>query len=155
MNVEFTDEAADNTRMTRGGRRVWIAIAISAALIVSAALGFSIRQGLLVSSHNTIDELEELPVGASVHLLGKVTYVDAPGVGLWIQDQTGVLVIPLSSSNVRVDEVVTVDAAKASPYDPIRGPGSLLLSNLSIHLSSIHLKVPQPLPASLATFPGP
>ena len=155
MNVEFRDEAADNTRMTRGGRRVWIAIAISAALIVSAALGFSIWQGLLVSSHNTIDELEELPVGASVHLLGKVTYVDAPGMRLWIQDQTGVLVIPLSSSNVRVDEVVTVDAAKASPYDPTRGPGSLLLSNLSIHISSIHLKVPQPLPASLATFPGP
>ena len=141
--------------MMRSGGKVWIAIPISAALILFVAIGFLIWQGLPFSSHNSIDELEELPVGASVHLVGRVTYVDAPGMRFWIQDQTGDLVVPLSPSSVKVNEVVAVDAAKASRYDPIRGPGSLLLSNLSIHPSSIHVRVQQPQPVELATLPGP
>ncbi|MGA2727489.1 MAG: EAL domain-containing protein [Terracidiphilus sp.] len=153
--MESRDLAADNFQMTRGGGRFWVAIAISAALIGSATIGFSIWHGLLFSSHNTIGELEEMPVGASVHLVGKVAYVDVPGMRFWIQDQTGALVIPLSPSNVEVGTTVAVEAAKASRYDPIRGPGSLLLSNLSIHPSSVHVKVPQPLPVSLTTLPEP
>jgi diguanylate cyclase (GGDEF)-like protein len=153
--VESTAVAADNFQMTRGGGRFRVAIAISAALIGSATIGFSIRHGLLFSRHNTIDELEELPVGAPVHLVGKVTYVDVPGMRFWIQDQSGALVIPLSPSNVEVGEIVAADAAKASRYDPIRGPSSLLLSSLSIHPSSLHVTVPRPLPVSLTTLPGP
>ena len=141
--------------MTRGSGKFWTAIAISAALIGSVTIGFSIWQGLLFSGHNTIDELEELPLGASVHLVGRVTYVDVPGMRFWIQDQTGALVISLNPSNLEVGKIVAVDATKASHYDPIRGPSSLLLSSLSIHPSSIHVRVPQPLPVSLATLPGP
>ena len=36
--------------------------------------------GLRFSKPNSIEELEELPVGTAVHLEGKVTYADVPGM---------------------------------------------------------------------------
>src|ERR1017187_1471728 len=121
--------------MTKIGKGSLRAIAISGALLGAGILGFSMWGGLHFSKPNSIEELEELPVGTAVHLEGKVTYADVPGMRFWIQDQTGAIVIPQSPSNagVHVGNTVTVDVTKASRYDPIQGPGSLLLANLTIH----------------------
>ena len=143
--------------MTKIGKGSLRAIAISGALLGAGILGFSMWGGLHFSKPNSIEELEELPVGTAVHLEGKVTYADVPGMRFWIQDQTGAIVIPQSPSNagVHVGNTVTVDVTKASRYDPIQGPGSLLLANLTIHPSFARIRLSQPLSVSLANLPGP
>lgn len=141
----------------RIGNRSFGAIAISGALIGSGMLGFALWSGFPFSRSISIEELEELPVGSAAHLEGKVTYADVPGTRFWIQDQTGAIVIPQSPSNagVHVGDTVAVDARKASRYDPIKGPGSLLLADLSIHPSSARIKLSQPVSVSLNNLPGP
>src|ERR1017187_1800967 len=88
--------------MTKIGKGSLRAIAISGALLGAGILGFSMWGGLHFSKPNSIEELEELPVGTAVHLEGKVTYADVPGMRFWIQDQTGAIVIPQSPSNAGV-----------------------------------------------------
>ena len=132
------------------------AIAVSCVVLGATILGVW-WGGLHFSQSNSIEELEELPVGTRVHLEGKVTYADVPGMRFWIQDQTGATVIPRSSSNagVHVGDTVTIDGTKTSGYDPKQGAGSLLLADLIIHRSSARVRLSQPVSVSLANLPGP
>src|ERR1039457_6993021 len=143
--------------MAKVGKGSLRAIAISGALLGAGILGFSLWGGFHFSKPNSVEELEELPVGSAVHLEGKVTYADVFGMRFWVQDQTGAIVIPQSPSNagVHVGDTVAVDATKASRYDPMQGPDSLLLANLTIHPSSARIRLPQPLSVSLTNLPGP
>ena len=113
--------------------------------------------GLPFSKTTSIEELEELPVGSAVHLEGKVTYSDVLGSRFWIQDETGAIAIPQSpnKAGVHAGDGVAIDATKASRYDPVQGPGSLLLANLRIHSSSARVRLPQPIPVDFTNLPGP
>ncbi len=139
------------------GNRSFGVIAISGALIGAGMFGFAFWVGFPFSKSISIDELQELPVGSPAHLEGKVTYTDVPGMRFWIQDQTGAIVIPQSPSNagVHVGDTVAIDATKASHYDPLQGPGSLLLANASVHPSFARIKLSQPVSGTLNNLPGP
>jgi diguanylate cyclase (GGDEF)-like protein len=152
-NVTFADIAY----MGRIGNRSFGVFAISGALIGAGILGFGLWSRFLFSKSISIEELQELPVGSPAHLEGKVTYADVPGMRFWIQDQTGAIAIPQSPSNVgvHIGDTVAIDATKASRYDPVQGPGSLLLANVSIHPSFARIKLSQPVSISLNNLPGP
>ncbi len=141
----------------RIGRWPLGAIAITGAFFGAGILGLSMWGGLHFSKTTSIEELEELPVGSAVHLEGKVTYADVPGSRFWLQDETGAIVVRQNpySTGVHAGDRVAVDATKASRYDPVQGPGSLLLANLRIHSSSARIRLPQPIPVDLTNLPGP
>jgi diguanylate cyclase (GGDEF)-like protein len=144
--------------MARTGNKYFGAIAISGALIGFGMLGFALwSAGFSFSKSISMEELEELPVGSAAHLEGKVTYSDVPGMRFWIGNQTGAIVIPQSPSyaGVHVGDTVSIDATKASRYDPIQGPGSLLFSHLSIHPSPSRVKPRQAVSVTLNNLPGP
>ena len=73
-------------------------------------------QWSVLSRHNTIQELQDLPVHSAVHLIGVVTYVDEPGGRFWLQDETGAIPIAANpaQAGVHVGQTVSIDATKTS-----------------------------------------
>jgi diguanylate cyclase (GGDEF)-like protein len=109
----------------------------------------------VLSRHNTIQELQDVPVHSAVRLIGVVTYVDEPGQRFWIQDETGAMPISIERGQapVRVGEEVSVDGIKAAHYDPRKGPVSVELQRIAVHPAAAHVRLPQPFPVTLANFP--
>ena len=147
--------SADKHRMQRGGDKfLWMAaivVALGMAILAAASWQWS-----LFSRHDTIRGLREVPVHSVVHLVGIVTYTDAPENRFWIEDETGsalVLANP-DKAGVRAGETVTLQATKTGRYDPSLGPISLGLKDVSERPTSAKVALPQPFPATLATLPS-
>ncbi|MFP5230860.1 MAG: putative bifunctional diguanylate cyclase/phosphodiesterase [Acidobacteriota bacterium] len=84
---------------------------LGAVLLVTAT-----GHGSVLPHRNTIRELQALPLHASVHLIGVVTYVDASGKLFWIQDETGampIVVKPLPAG-IHAGQAVSVLAGKSA-----------------------------------------
>jgi hypothetical protein len=122
------------------------AVLLVATLIVAAMWHYS-----LFSRRNTIQKLQELPVGSQVRLVGVVTYIDEPGGRFWMEDESGALPISVNPSAARIhlSETVEVRAVKATPYDRNRGPISDLLRDVRVSASSTEVKLPQSIPVTL------
>ncbi|HLJ77973.1 MAG TPA: EAL domain-containing protein [Acidobacteriaceae bacterium] len=143
--------------MKRSEKLGLLSAALVAILFAAAAAWFVLGTGSVLNRHNSLQQVQELPVGARVHLLGQVTYLDAPGKRFWIQDETGAAPIPLDPSAARlsVGEIIAVDAVTGGRYDPLQGPVSFDLEHISVHSSSAELKLPPPGIADLDNFPTP
>lgn len=129
-----------------------LGLVCGAAIVCTA-----IWQWSVLSRHDTIQQLQELPVNARVHLIGVVTYVDLPEKRLWLQDDTGAVAIPLSpaEAGIHVGQTVAVDATKTAPFDRRKGPVSVDLRSIDVHPTAARVRLPQPFPVTLANFPTP
>jgi len=107
----------------------------------------------VLSRHNTIQELQDVPVHSAVRLIGVVTYVDEPGQRFWIQDETGAMPVSIERGQapVRVGEEVSVDGIKAAHYDPRKGPVSVELQRIAVHPAAAHVRLPHAPAASRAS----
>ncbi|HEY1499647.1 MAG TPA: EAL domain-containing protein [Acidobacteriaceae bacterium] len=121
--------------------------------IVSTALW----QGSVLTRHNSIQELQDLPVNSAVHLVGVVTYVDGPGGRFWIQDETGAMPVSIrpGQAAAHIGEDLSIDATKTARYDRLQGPISVGLQKIAVHPTAAHVRLPQPFPITLANFPTP
>lgn len=140
-------------------RSVTVGIRIAATLglmLVAAIMGGALWRWS-VSRHNAIQELREATVGARVHLLGVVTYADAPQNRFWIQDESGAVAIGVNpeKAGVHVGETVTVVATKTARYDPLQGPNSVGLKDFRISAARAQMKLPPPFAISVDDFPTP
>ncbi|HET7346350.1 MAG TPA: EAL domain-containing protein [Acidobacteriaceae bacterium] len=131
--------------------------AITGVLVVAAMAWFAPGRLPLQLPHTTLQQLQELPVGSSVRLIGQVTYVDPAGKRIWIQDETGAAPIPFDPAftHVRVGDSVRIHAITTARYNPAQGPASVGLQSVSIQRTSARLRPPAPGPADLDNFPSP
>lgn len=140
----------------RGAAWIWrtalLGLLVGAALVLTSIWHFS-----LFSKRNTIQELQELPVGSQVRLIGVVTFVDNPGGRFWIEDESGALPITVSprAALIHVNQTVEVRAVKATPYDRSRGPISVVLKDVQVRASTNRVKLSQPIPINLPNLPPP
>jgi hypothetical protein len=140
----------------RGAAWIWrtalLGLLVGAALVLTSIWHFS-----LFSKRNTIQELQELPVGSQVRLIGVVTFVDNPGGRFWIEDESGALPITVSprAALIHVNQTVEVRAVKATPYDRSRGPISVVLKEVQVRASTNRVKLSQPIPINLPNLPPP
>jgi hypothetical protein len=100
----------------------------------------------LFFSHNTIQELQEIPIGDVVHLVGVVTCVDPVGERFWLQDDTGAIAIKELPGilGVNAGESITVEATKTAHYDAVLGPSSVALKNVKIIFTHGRVLLQQP-----------
>jgi len=135
---------------------LWVAGIAGVALVV-ALLAVAVAYITFLRPRASIRSLRDLPPASTVHLVGVVTYADNPGNRFWLEDETGVAVIPVSpeSTGVQAGQTVAVDARKMGRYDPAQGPASLSLQTVRIHSSATRVKLPPPFPATIANFPQP
>ncbi len=129
-----------------------ILVSILSLGIVSSALG----QGSASSKLNTIQDLKTLPVHSSVHLIASVTYVDGPGQLFWIHDDTGAMPIAMTPlPPVHAGDQVYVRAITSAPYDDVKGPASVGLQHIRIHVTPGNAAASTtPAAAPPATLPG-
>ncbi len=141
--------------MSRSGFTGIRIAAILGPVLGAAVVCTALWQWSVLSRHNTIQQLEELPIHSAVRLIGVVTYADEPGNRFWVQDETGALPIPLSAAHagVRVGDTVSIDATKTARYDRRRGPLSVDLEHIGVHHTAAHVHLPQPSPITLSNFP--
>jgi diguanylate cyclase (GGDEF)-like protein len=139
----------------REDKFLWAAAVVVA--LGACILGTALWHWSLYSRRSTIRELQELPVHSVVHLIGIVTYTDAPENRFWIEDETGAAVVLANPdrSGVYVGEAVALQATKTERYDPSQGPASLGLKDVSVSPTSARVKLPQPYPATTVNFPAP
>jgi len=150
-----TGAAADDGWMKRSGA-TGVRLAAVLGLVSGAAIICTATwQWSVLSRHDTIQQLQELPVNARVHLIGVVTYADRPGRRFWIQDDTGAVSIPVNraDSDVHAGQTVAIDATKTAPYDLRKGPVSADLQQIDVRPTAAHVRLPQPFPVTLANFP--
>lgn len=107
-----------------------------AAMLVTA-LGAAIacttlEQWSFLVRHNSIQQLQELPAGSAVHLVGVVIYADETDGRFWIEDKTGAVPIALNPGwpGIHVGDTISVEAKKLAGGDDSRvssagdlGPG--------------------------------
>ena len=102
--------------------------------------------------HDTIQELQGIPIGNVVHLAGEVTAVDPDGKRFWLQDDTGAVAIKEPAGNPAVNsgesitpgESVAIEATKAASYDAFLGPGSVDLENVKVSFTGRRVSLPRP-----------
>jgi diguanylate cyclase (GGDEF)-like protein len=97
-------------------------------------------------SHDTIQELQEIPIGNVVHLAGVVTCVDPEGKRFWLQDDTGAVAIkePPRIEGINTGESVAIEATKTAGYDAFLGPGSVDLENVKVSFTGRRVPLPNP-----------
>ena len=143
--------------MARSGVAGTRIAAILAPVLGAGIICIALWQWSVLARHNTIQELQDLPVNSAVHLIGVVTYVDEPGGRFWIQDETGA--IPISANpvqaGVRAGQTISIDATKTTSYDHREGPISVGLQEIRVHPTAARVRLPQPFPVTLANFPTP
>ena len=141
--------------MSRSGLTGIRMAAILGPVLGAAVVCTALWQWSALSRHNTIQQLEELPIHAAVRLVGVVTYADEPGNRFWVQDETGALPIPVNptQAGVQAGETVSIDAIKTARYDRRRGPASVELRHIRVHPTATHVRLPQPSPITLGNFP--
>jgi len=130
---------------------------VAGVVLIAVLLAVAFAYFTFLRPRTPIGSLRDLPPSSPVHLIGVVTYADDPGNRFWLEDETGVAVIPVSpgSAGVHAGQTVAVDARKMGRYDLAEGPASLSLQNVRIHSSAAHIKLPPPFPATIAGFPQP
>lgn len=140
----------------RGFTWIW-RIALLGLLAVATLMLAVMWHFSLFSKRNTIQELQELPVGSEVRLVGVVTYVDEPGGRFWMEDESGALPVSLSprTAGVHLNQTVEVRAIKAIPYDRSGGPVGAILRGVRVRASSTRIKLFQPIPVQISNFPPP
>jgi diguanylate cyclase (GGDEF)-like protein len=138
----------------RGATRIW-RTALSGLLVVAILMLAAAWYYSLLSKRNTIQELQELPVGSTVRLVGVVTCVDEPGGKFWMEDETGALPIAVSprAAGVHLRQTVKVKAIKASQYNSNLGPASIVLRSIQISASRTRVKLPNSVPVKLPNLP--
>ena len=130
---------------------------VAGVVLIAVLLAVAFAYFTSLRPRTPIGSLRDLPPSSLVHLIGVVTYADDPGNRFWLEDETGVAVIPVSpgSAGVHAGQTVAVDARKMGRYDLAEGPASLSLQNVRIHSSAAHIKLPPPFPAAFSNFPQP
>jgi diguanylate cyclase (GGDEF)-like protein len=143
--------------MSRKGVTGYRIAAILGPLLGAGIVCTALWQWSVLSRHNAILELQDLPVNSAVHLIGVVTYVDEPGGGFWLQDETGAIRIAANPvvAGVHVGQTVSINATKTSRYDRNKGPVSVGLERIGVHPTAARVRLPQPYPVTLANFPTP
>lgn len=138
----------------QSGTPRWLPIAASVAIGTAVCLG--LWQYATLSRHIPLRALQDAPLQTRVRLAGVVTYVDVPGKRFWIQDETGGMPIPIDPAplDLKVGQTVGVSGIKTAHYDPALGPQSVALADLKIGPSTGRVRLPAPLPVSLAQFPS-
>lgn len=138
----------------RGVTWIW-RIAFSGLLVVATLMLAATWHFSLLSRRNTIQELQELPVGSSFRLAGVVTYVDEPGGRFWIEDESAALPVSASAraAGLHLGQTVEVKAIKSSPYDPNQGLASIVLRSIQVSTSRIRVKLPNPVPVKPSNLP--
>ncbi len=146
----------NNLMKQRGVTWIWRTVLSGSLVVVTLLLGL-IWYFSLFSRRNTIQELQELPFGSAVHLVGVVTFIDEPGGRFWMEDESGALPVSVNprAAGIHVGETVAVKAIKASPYDRSRGPVSVVLRDVRVTASRTEVKLPQPVPIKLSYLPPP
>ncbi len=101
------------------------ATGIRMAAMLVTALGAAIActtlgQWSFLVRHNSIGQLQELPVDSIVHLVGVVIYADEAGGQFWIEDNTGAVPVGLSPGwpGIHVGETISVEARKQTNTRP-------------------------------------
>lgn len=138
-----------------GARPVWLAV-IAGAVIAGALLSALWRFSVL-SPHNTIQDLTDLPLQTRVHLAAEVTFVDGPGKRFWIEDETGAIPVAASPDQapLQVGETVSIEATKTTMFDPEQGAVSVGLRQVKVARGSGNVKLQHPIPVTPANFPTP
>lgn len=117
-------------------------------LAALAAIG-PYRINSVIHPHCTIAGLRE--AGGEVELQGVVTYVDAPGKRVWIQDETGALQLNSSAHNIQAGEVVQIKARAAQESSVLTNlPASGGLTDVRVIATGERHPLPAPIPATLA-----
>ncbi len=134
-----------------GRAAFWVSLLV-AGITIGGLLYFS-----LYANRTKIRELQDLPVGSAVRLIGVVTYTDGPGNRFWIEDESGAVPIPMNPARagVVVGNTVRIRAVKTARYDPMQGPASLALEKISVSTTAARLRLPQPATLTLPDFPSP
>ena len=89
--------------------------------------------------HDTIQELQELPLHSVVHLIGVVTYVDQAGKLFWIQDETGAMPIAVSvlPVDVHAGQAVSIVAGKIARQDMLQGATNVALEHVRVEPATL------------------
>jgi len=126
-----------------------------AAGLFALALVFANFDALMPGQNDEIRALQQLPVGATAHLEGVVTYADSIEKRYWVQDNTGAISFDQDphAVGVRAGQTVRVVATKASSYNPLAGPKSVGLKDAHIAVTKPSLPLPAPVIATLRTLP--
>jgi len=125
------------------------------AVFLAAACWAAWHHFRLFFFHDTILELQEIPIGNVVHLAGAVTSIDPEGKRFWLQDDTGAIAInePPGTLGIDAGESITVEATKTAHYDAVLGPSSVALKNVKVISSRRHVTLPLPPFVALADLP--
>jgi len=130
----------------------------SSAVLVTLLLILGLVSVLFLTQRNNVSirQLQEVPIGSAVTLLGVVTYADPAEKRFWIQDETGAVAIDQNpqSYGLRAGQSVRVEATKKKPYDASTGPNSVGLTGITVHNLSSPIKLPSPQTASLRALPA-
>ncbi|HVT96004.1 MAG TPA: bifunctional diguanylate cyclase/phosphodiesterase [Acidobacteriaceae bacterium] len=102
--------------MRRNGVTGFRKAVILTPVLCAGMLATALCHGSVLTHRTRIQELQALPLHASVHIIGMVTYVDAPGKLFWVQDETGAMPITVNPipAGVRAGAAVSVLAGKTA-----------------------------------------
>jgi len=143
--------------MARRGVRRWWTILVWGTPMAAVVLLAGVWEWTALARHSAIQDLQELPVGGRVRLIGVVTYADEPGRRIWIEDETGAVAMGMdpARAGVQAGETVAVEAVKTAGYDPLTGPSSVGLRVLRVRRSPVAVKAPPLVGITLNNFPRP
>lgn len=121
---------------------------LSAGVLLFAVLAAAATWRWAFPAHDTIQQLQGLPVRSAVRLLGTVTCIDGPEGRFWLQDETGAVAVPLAAAGARlhVGETVAVRAVKTGDA----GPG---ISVTGVRSAFARVRLPPPIAISLNRYP--
>src|SRR5450631_3006334 len=104
---------------------------LMAAVLLTSLLWRLSVSGIFHPKHETILQLQQLPVGSYVHLHGLVTYADPAGKRFWIQNDTGAIAVDEDPRRygLRAGQSVILRGTKIRPYNSAAGPTSIGLKN--------------------------
>ena len=122
------------------------------AIFLGAACWATWHHFRFVFSHDSIQELQRIPIGNVVHLAGEVTAVDDEGTRFWLQDDTGAVAIKERpgmegiepGESIETGESIEVVATKTASYDAFLGPGSVDLENVEVSFTGRRMDLPKP-----------
>jgi len=146
--------AAWSPQMKRFAARTIRTAGIAALLAgIGGAAWYHFRFDLL---RNTIRELQDIPLGASVRLQGVVTAVDTAGSGFFLQDDTGALSLaqPPGAPAIHAGESLGIVAVKTAHYNDAIGPDSVALKSVRLYPLARHASLPPAAPIAPAYFPA-
>jgi len=128
---------------------------LMAAVLLTSLLWRLSVSGIFHPKHETILQLQQLPVGSYVHLHGLVTYADPAGKRFWIQDDTGAIAVDEDPRRygLRAGQSVILRGTKIRPYNSAAGPTSIGLKNVEAAPTMMLFELPPPVAVSLKTFP--